>query len=366
MHLGHGTQVTLTFVNPPLGPAPVVEVRALSKAYGSVIAVDDVELDVQPGELLALLGPSGCGKTTTLRLLAGFERPDAGEIRLNGLLVAAKGTFVPPEKRRVGVVFQDFALFPHLSVADNIGYGIVHDRSRRARRVAEMLELIGLADTAGRYPHELSGGQQQRVALGRALAPEPALVLLDEPFSNLDAALRARMRSEVREILTRAEATAVFVTHDQEEALSLADRIAVMSAGRLLQIDVPGEIYARPVDAFVASFVGDADVVPGESDGTEVVTPIGALPVADGSPRGHVDVVLRPESVRLWLDGAGIGVVRSIEYFGHDQLVEVEIGVGELRVRARLGSARVLVPGDRVSVAVVSDVLTFASTNGRG
>jgi iron(III) transport system ATP-binding protein len=175
------------------------------------------------------------------------------------------------------------------------------------------------------------------------------------------------MRSEVREILTRAAATAVFVTHDQEEALSLADRIAVMAAGRLLQVDVPGEIYARPVDAFVASFVGDADVVPGESDGTEVVTPIGALPVADGSPLGHVDVVLRPESVRLWLDGAGIGVVRSIEYFGHDQLVEVEIGLADqLRVRARLGSARVLVPGDRVSVAVVSDVLTFASTNGRG
>jgi iron(III) transport system ATP-binding protein len=344
----------------------IVTARRLSKAFGPVRAVEDVDLDVRAGELLAVLGPSGCGKTTTLRLLAGFERPDRGEIRLDGGVVASPSVFVPPEKRRVGVVFQDFALFPHLTVADNLGYGIARDRARRRRRIAEMLELIGLDDAAGRYPHELSGGQQQRVALGRALAPEPALVLLDEPFSNLDATLRARMRAEVREILTAAGATAVFVTHDQEEALSLADRIAVMAVGRLLQVDTPGELYARPVDAFVASFVGDADVVQGRSDGIEVVTPIGTLPVADGAPRGTVDVVLRPESVRLWLDGSGIGVVRRIEYFGHDQLVEVEVGLGRgTRVRARLGSARVLVPGDRVSVAVANEVLTFATANGQ-
>jgi iron(III) transport system ATP-binding protein len=347
-----------------LDATPVVSARDLTKSFGAVLAVDAVDLDVRPGELLALLGPSGCGKTTTLRLLAGFERPDRGEIRLDGTTVAAPGTFVPPERRRVGVVFQDFALFPHLSVADNLGYGIPRDKTRRRRRVAEMLELIGLADAADRHPHELSGGQQQRVALGRALAPEPALVLLDEPFSNLDAALRARMRAEVREILTRAGATAVFVTHDQEEALSLADRIAVMAAGRLLQVDAPGELYARPVDAFVASFVGDADVVSGRSDGFEVVTAIGSMPVAEGSPSGAVDVVLRPESVRLWLDGSGIGVVRGIEYFGHDQLVEVEVA-GATRVRARLGSERVLVPGDRVSVAVANEVLTFAAGTGQ-
>jgi iron(III) transport system ATP-binding protein len=345
----------------------VVAANGLTKSYGAVRAVVDVDLDVRPGELLALLGPSGCGKTTTLRLLAGFERPDRGDIWLDGAPVATASVFVPPEKRRVGVVFQDFALFPHLTVADNLGYGIVKDRARRRRRVAEMLDLIGLADAAERYPHELSGGQQQRVALGRALAPEPALVLLDEPFSNLDAALRARMRAEVREILARAGATAVFVTHDQEEALSLADRIAVMADGRLLQVDTPGELYARPVDAFVASFVGDADVVAGDSDGVEVLTPIGALPVAPGAPRGAVDVVLRPESVRVWLDGSGIGVVRGIEYFGHDQLVEVEVAAGAAgatKVRARLGSARVLVPGDRVSVAVANEVLTFPSSRG--
>jgi iron(III) transport system ATP-binding protein len=174
------------------------------------------------------------------------------------------------------------------------------------------------------------------------------------------------MRAEVREILTRADATAVFVTHDQEEALSLADRIAVMADGRLLQVDTPGELYARPVDSFVASFVGDADVVVGHSDGVEVVTPIGTLPVVPGAPRGAVDVVLRPESVRLWLDGSGIGVVQRIEYFGHDQLVEVAVGNGDgTRVRARLGSARVLVPGDRVSVAVANEVLTFATGDGQ-
>jgi iron(III) transport system ATP-binding protein len=219
---------------------------------------------------------------------------------------------------------------------------------------------LSLADTAKRYPHELSGGQQQRVALGRALAPEPALVLLDEPFSNLDAALRVRMRSEVRAILTSAAATAVFVTHDQEEALSLADRVAVMQAGRLIQVDAPAELYARPVDPFVATFVGDADSLPGSSDGATVDTPIGPLGLLEAGAPGPVDVVLRPEQVRVWLDGSGIGVVGRIEYFGHDQLVEVDLPGGR-RVRSRLGSARVLVPGDRVSLAVAGGVLAFAA-----
>ena len=345
---------------PPAAEAPaVVTARGLVRRYGQVVAVDAVDLDVHRGELLALLGPSGCGKTTTLRLLAGFERPDAGEIRLDGELVAGPGVLVPAERRRIGVVFQEYALFPHLTVAQNLGYGIPRDRQRRRRRVGEMLDLIGLAAEADRYPHELSGGQQQRVALGRALAPEPALVLLDEPFSNLDAALRARMRAEVHQILTRAEATAVFVTHDQEEALSLADRIAVMERGRVLQVDAPADLYARPSGPFVAAFVGDADVLPGESDGHHVQTVIGALPVATGAPAGPVTVVLRPERVRLALDGAGIGVVERIEYFGHDQLVEVSVGNGS-RVRARLGPTRVFVPGDRVSVSVASEVLAFA------
>jgi iron(III) transport system ATP-binding protein len=338
----------------------VVEVRGLTKAFGDVVALDRVDIDVREGEVLALLGPSGCGKTTTLRLIAGFERPDAGSVTLAGREVAGAAGFVAPERRRVGVVFQDYALFPHLSVAQNVGYG-VRDRARRAERVREMLAMVDLEAEAARLPHELSGGQQQRVAMARALAPEPALVLLDEPFSNLDAALRVRVRSEVRAILQAARATAVFVTHDQEEALSLADRIAVMRAGRVLQVDEPAALYARPADEFVATFVGDADLVAGHVDGDAVVTAFGRLRIdqPDGL-RGDVAVALRPEGVRLRLDGAGQGVVREITYFGHDQLVEVALEDGG-RVRSRMGPARQFEPGDRVSVSVTGDVIAFAT-----
>jgi iron(III) transport system ATP-binding protein len=340
---------------------PVVECRDLTKTFGAVRAVDRVGLSVRRGEVLALLGPSGCGKTTTLRLVAGFERPDEGSVVLAGEEVASRDRFVPPERRRVGVVFQDYALFPHLTVAQNVGYG-VRDRTRRAARVGEMLELVGLTDEAGRMPHELSGGQQQRVAMARALAPEPALILLDEPFSNLDAALRARVRAEVRAILREASATAVFVTHDQEEALSLADRIAVMRAGRVLQVDEPAQLYARPADRFVATFVGDADLLPGKVDGDAVATAIGRLRMAEPNGlSGAVDVALRPERVRLRLDGGGHAVVSGITYFGHDQLVEVVFDDGR-RVRSRMGPARAFEPGDRVSVAVSGDVIAFAAS----
>jgi len=337
--------------------APVVSVRGLVKRFGAALAVDDVDLDVLPGELLALLGPSGCGKTSTLRLVVGFERPDAGRVALDGRDVASVSTWVPPERRRIGVVFQDYALFPHLSVADNVGFG-VRDRAHRPHRVAAMLELVGLADKARRRPHELSGGEQQRVAIARALAPDPAIVLLDEPFSNLDAALRTRVREEVRDILAAANATAVFVTHDQEEALSVADRVAVMRAGRILQCDAPNVLYSQPADRFVATFVGDADVLAGASDGVICETPIGRVPLLQPAPHGPVEVVLRPEHVRFRLDGSGSATVVRVVFFGHDQLVEVRLDSGE-RVRARLRPEAEFHEGERVSVNVNTPLVAF-------
>jgi iron(III) transport system ATP-binding protein len=321
-----------------------------------------VDLEVARGELLALLGPSGCGKTTTLRLIAGFERPDAGQVVLDGLEVAGPATWVAPERRRIGVVFQDYALFPHLSVADNVGFGIRRRGPDAARdpRVAALLDLVGLSDKARRRPHELSGGEQQRVAIARALAPDPAIVLLDEPFSNLDAALRGRVREEVRDILAAARATAIFVTHDQEEAMSVADRVAVMRDGRILQCSTPGDLYAHPADRFVATFVGDADLLTGSSDGVLAETAIGRLPMAPPAPIGAVELVLRPEHVRLRLDGSGQATVTRVVFFGHDQVVEVQLDAGG-RVRARLRPEAVFHAGERVAVNVNQPVVAFAA-----
>jgi iron(III) transport system ATP-binding protein len=329
---------------------------SITHGYDGVPSLRGVSLVVEPGEILCLLGRSGSGKTTLLRVAAGLERPASGRVLIDDREVSGPKTFVAPEKRGVGLMFQDYALFPHLTVARNVGYGV--DRARRKERVAAMLELVGLAEAAGRLPHELSGGQQQRVALARAMAPEPALVLLDEPFSNLDAALRADVRAEVRSILSAAKATAVVVTHDQEEALSLADRIAVMRDGKILQVDAPLDVYARPDERFVATFVGDADVLPGEADDTQVRTKIGALALDAPVGRGAVDVVVRPERVRLRLDSGGEGVVDDITYFGHDQLIAVRLGDGT-RVRSRTGPVRELEPGDRVSVSVSGTVIAY-------
>ncbi len=277
--------------------------------------VADVSFHVPPGQILALLGPSGCGKTTTLRLIAGFERLDHGRITIDGRVVAEGRNFTPPEKRRAGMVFQDYAIFPHLSVAENVGFGL--PKRDRKTRAAQMLAFVGLADSGDKMPHELSGGQQQRVALARALAPQPAVLLLDEPFSNLDAALRVGVRQEVKALLKRSGTTAVFVTHDQEEALFLGDAVAVMQAGRVEQIGTPEEIFHRPRTRFVAEFMGHTDFIAGIVEAQGLNTPLGLLPLAGSlSPGTAVDVAIRPDDVRLEADENGNGRILSRQFLG--------------------------------------------------
>jgi iron(III) transport system ATP-binding protein len=336
---------------------PAVECRGLSKRFGNVDAVADVSLQVPRGEIVALLGPSGCGKTTFLRLVAGFERPDAGSIALGGRSVAGNGSFIPPERRHVAIVFQDYALFPHLCVADNVGYGISGPGCDA--RVREVVHLVGLTGVGDRFPHELSGGQQQRVALARALAPRPDIILFDEPFSSLDAALRAKMRDEVRTILHEAEATAIFVTHDQEEALSLADRVGIMREGRIHQIDTPERVYTRPADPFVAAFVGGANLVRATGDGEHVTCAFGTFRPLNTPPSGPTILVVRPESLHIRHDAGSDAVVTEATYYGHDQLVELRLGNGEI-VRSRLGTSRFFEAGDHVTTTVAGDeVIAF-------
>ena len=354
-------QVMDTTMPPTIAEPPALACSRLVKRYGTTLAVDGVDLVVPRGNLTALLGPSGCGKTTVLRMIAGLLAADAGTIAINGGLVAGPRTNVAPEKRPVGLVFQDYALFPHLTVVRNIGYGLAHlPRKARRERIAEVLDLVGLGALGGRLPSALSGGQQQRVALARALAPSPEVILLDEPFSNLDAALRATVREEVRSILRAAETTAVFVTHDQEEALSLADQVAVMSDGRIHQCSDPETLYTRPATRFVAEFVGEADVLRGTRAGDHVVdTVLGRLRSTAPLPGEAVDAMVRPEALRIAADPSGPGVITGIEYFGHDQLVHVALPDGTT-VRARRGPVLDLARGDRVALLVDGEVAVFA------
>lgn len=328
----------------------VVQVSAVEKSFGVVRALAGVTLDVRQGELLAVLGPSGCGKTTLLRVLAGLERVDAGSISLAGRLVAGPGVHVPAHRRGAAIVPQEAALFPHLSVEANVAFGL--QRAGRQARVAEVLELVGLAGYGGRMPHELSGGQQQRVAVARALAPKPSLVLLDEPFSALDATLRGTVRAQVREALKADGATALMVTHDQGEALSVADRIAVMDAGRLRQLDVPAEVYHHPNDSWVAGFVGEANVWPVSPDvAGQAPTPLGPVAVEPRAP-GANGVMVRPEQVRLTHTGPVTGTVTEVAYHGHDALVALRLADGS-GVLARLGTHdEVPVAGEVVGLEV--------------
>jgi iron(III) transport system ATP-binding protein len=339
---------------------PVLRVRGVERRFGDVRAVDGIDLDVHRGRIVALLGPSGCGKTTMLRLLAGFERADGGTIEVAGRRVDGGGTWVPPDRRGVGMVFQDYALFPHLDVLRNVGFGLARSERRalrRSGRLDHILDLVGLRGLEHRYPHELSGGQQQRVALARALAPNPSVVLLDEPFSNLDAALRAQVRADVHDILVKAGATAVFVTHDQEEALSMADEVAVMQAGRIVQLAHPEALYHAPADRNVAAFVGEAEFVRGRALGGRVASDLGELALAEPLD-GPVEVLIRPEDLHLHRDEGGDAVVVGREFYGHDQMLFVQLANGRI-TRARLGPISDLAPGDRCRVSVPRRLLAY-------
>ncbi len=304
---------------------PMIAVERVSKRFGGVVAVDEATLAVERGEFVALLGPSGCGKTTLLRLVAGFEAPDAGAVSVAGETVAGP-RWVPPERRHVAMVFQDYALFPHLTVADNVAFGV--SRARRRTRVTDVLALVGLAGFERRYPHQLSGGQQQRVALARALAPEPAVVLLDEPWSNIDPLLRSSMRDELAAILRAASATVVLVTHDREEAFSVADRIAVMHAGGIEQTGTPEEVYYRPSSRWSAEFVGASNLLAGRLVDGRVETSFGSFRAAGANGHSDVHVLVRPELLELVPDPAGSGEVVAREFRGHDVFYRVVLDDG--------------------------------------
>jgi iron(III) transport system ATP-binding protein len=327
-----------------------VRVRGLSKSFGAIEAVRELNLEIERGELMAVLGPSGCGKTTLLRVIAGFEQPDAGCVVVSGDVVAGPGRIVPPEKRRVGMVFQDYALFPHLSVEGNVAFGLAN-RPREERDVLtrRTLELVGLQHKARTGVHELSGGERQRVALARALAPEPELVLLDEPFSSLDATLRAGLRREVELILRDAEATALLVTHDQEEALSLADRLAVMREGQIVQVGPPVEVYGEPATRWAAQFVGEVNVLSGVARGAGVETELGVFDLRVPTT-GSVHVAVRPEQLEL---RAGHGnpnaEVVAREFRGHDVLYRLRHEGGKVLL-VQLPSLELHEVGDSVFV----------------
>jgi iron(III) transport system ATP-binding protein len=313
-------------------------------------AVWDVAFDVAPGEIVALLGPSGCGKTTTLPLIAGFERLDAGRIAINGRLVDDGRVHVPPEKRSVGMVFQDFALFPHLTVAGNIGFGLARlPRRERDARVAELVALAGLGGFEERYPHQLSGGQQQRVALARALAPRPDVLLLDEPFSNLDTELRLQMRAEVRELLKAVGTSAILVTHDQQEAMTIADRLAVMLDGHVEQLDTPEVVYHYPATRAVASFVGQGTFVPARIAGAVAESDVGHFAIDGAAGPEQVDLLLRPRDVTLEVDPDGIAVVQSRAFHGAEFTYLIHLPCG-VTLQSNQPSHVDISPGTRVRV----------------
>ena len=335
-----------------------VSIDGVRKSFGDTLVLRGIDLAVEEGKSLALLGPSGCGKTTLLRLIAGLETPDSGEITVGDTVMASATEWVPPERRNIGMVFQDWALFPHLSVRKNVEYGLDREE-RKTGRASESLEMVGLAHLGDRLPDTLSGGQQQRVALARAIAPRPKVLLLDEPFSNLDAALRVGVRTDVHRLLIDLGITSVFVTHDQEEAFVLGDEVAVMRSGLIEQLGTPRHLYEQPQNPWIASFVGDANLVAGQATGDRVTSLIGDVPLKTPA-HGAVDVLIRPEDLHVG-DGDDY-LVSLVEYYGHDAMVTVSLAEGVevlARVPARVGLFR----GDRVAVSYSGEP-TVAFSNG--
>ncbi len=340
---------------------PALRLTNVGKHFANTQVLSKVNLEVHNHELLAILGSSGSGKTTLLRLISGFESPDEGLIEIGQRVVADGSVFVPAEARRVGFVPQDAALFPHLSIAENIDFGLSgSSKSERKERVTELLKLVDLAGYETRKPHELSGGQRHRVALARALAPKPELILLDEPFSALDAELRARLRDDVRQVLKTTGTTAILVTHDQEEALSIADRVAVLRDGQFAQVGSPKSVYEAPADIEMATFLGDSVIIDGVVEHGKIVTALGSLTplnsVSDGA-RGRV--AIRPENFYLQPNPNGTGEVVGRQFFGHDTLIEVRTPGAVIQARANGPFAPEV--GMKVSVWVRGSVNFYAN-----
>ncbi len=309
--------------------ASQVSLKEITKSFGRVTVIPNLTLEIKKGEFFSLLGPSGCGKTTILRLIAGLEEPDRGNIII-GESVAAGECWLPPEKRKIGLVFQDYALFPHMTVFKNIAFGLTgRGKNELKQKVRELLDMVGLPDEERRYPHELSGGQQQRVALARALAPSPEVLLLDEPFSNLDADLRIELRTETKRILEEKGTTSILVTHDREEAFSLSDRIGVLNGGKVEQTGTPHEIYHKPASRFVANFAGKADFIPGRIEGDSVISDIGVFK-RGFAPCGAVpvDLMVRPDDVDFVPDEKGEAVIAAAEFLGPESIFRLALPGG--------------------------------------
>ena len=333
----------------------IIRARSVAKSYGSETVLSDFNLDVWNGSIVGILGISGSGKTTALRLLAGFDKPDSGIIEMRDKVISSKETFMPPEERNIGMVFQDYALFPHLNVEKNISFGLSRDEIKSGR-LEEVLSMCNLETYRNKFPQELSGGQQQRVSLARALAPKPEVILLDEPFTSLDAHMARDLREEVVSLLRQTETTALIVTHDQEEALSVCDVVSVLENGSVIQSATPQEIYLNPVSQTVANSVGDPNILKGFSVDGRVETSLGTFVTAYD---GALDVSIRPECIELLLDSEGSYVVKECTFYGHDQVISFQNSKGEV-FRARSLPNTIYEAGDKVNINI-SEVTTFPS-----